>query len=799
MKRALLFIAALLGLLTASSPARAEVTLRFVIWDGDEYVRAQEPAIRDFEKAHPGVKVKLESVTNNYMTRLLAQYAAGVAPDVVMMDPFSFHKFARRGALLPLNDFMANTPGFDIKQYYPSLVDAMSADGKHYVLPKDIAPQGIIFYNKKLFDEAGIPYPDGTWTWDFQERPELKEKDFLWVMHQLTKKDDRGRTTQYGYAVGWTNLFVETIAFSLGARYVDDYKEPHKTFYDDPRFIRAFDFLLELTKEKKWVPGETELNTVLQTGALKLFTEGKVAMYQTGAWEIVPMRRDIKPGAPGFFEWDITLAPAYKNGQLVTPTGGSGYAIMAGTKHPKEAWALASWMGGEPGMSVMAAKGLSQPARMDMSRRAPWVPDANTPPEQRYPANRAVTDVAAQHVLFPPTHDFYPQVQDRAFAENEKIVNGSKTPAEVLGEGNRLAQARLNLLWSQEKSSPPFDWVKGWMFGGLLALGLVAWVYWPERKKKLTQAMKKENRMGYLFITPWLIGIVGLTLGPMLLSLMMSFASWDIVTDAKWRGPGNFIEMVTADPRFFPALKVTAVYTAVAVPVGLTASFLLALLLNVDVKGIPLYRTCFYLPTLASGVANALVWKKIFQADGGLLNTIIYGPHGDGNFLGLAAMLRGVAGANGQVNWIGNEKTALASLILMSLWGAGGGTVVLLAGLQGIPKMLYEAATLDGAGPWARTKAVTLPMMSPYLLFSLVTGMIGTLQAFTEAFVMTGGGPGDSTRFYMLHLYTEAFEGLRMGYSSALAWVLFFVILAVTALQFWLSKRFVYYEGDIKK
>ncbi|MCG9894418.1 MAG: sugar ABC transporter permease, partial [Fimbriimonadaceae bacterium] len=164
----------------------------------------------------------------------------------------------------------------------------------------------------------------------------------------------------------------------------------------------------------------------------------------------------------------------------------------------------------------------------------------------------------------------------------------------------------------------------------------------------------------------------------------------------------------------------------------------------------------------------------------------------------LATLLQGVAPPGQQVNWLGSEKTALASLIIMSVWGAGGGMVILLAGLQSIPEQYYEAATLDGAGPWRKLKAVTLPLLSPTLFFSLITGVIGALQVFVTAFVLTGDGPGNSTRFIMLHLYRNAFESLRMGYASALSWFLFVVILLVTALQMMAAKRFVHYEGEVK-
>ncbi|MBX7136052.1 MAG: sugar ABC transporter permease, partial [Fimbriimonadaceae bacterium] len=344
---------------------------------------------------------------------------------------------------------------------------------------------------------------------------------------------------------------------------------------------------------------------------------------------------------------------------------------------------------------------------------------------------------------------------------------------------------------------PPYNWTFATLFGLVLLGSVVAWVYWPERKKPYTSRQRSESRSAYLFISPWLIGLFVFTLGPMVLSLLMSMADWDIITPARWRGADNFTEAFTVDPRFWKVLTVTTVYTVVSIPLGLLCALGLALLLNVKVKGMPLFRTFFYLPSLASAVAGSLIWKRVFQQDGGLLNLIIYGPSGDGNFLGLASLLAPLSPPHQQMNWLGTEQTALPSIILMSLWGVGGGMVILLAGLQGIPQFYYEAATLDGAGTWQRFKAVTWPLLTPSIFFSLITGLIGSFQVFAQALIMTNGGPNDSTRFFMLHLYEAGFRDLRMGYASALAWILFGVILIFTLFQMRLQ-RYVYYESGVK-
>jgi multiple sugar transport system permease protein len=796
MARLLRWLLPLLVLVLGLSAARAAepIQLRFVVWDGDESItKALKPALAEFESKYPHIKVKLESVDYaQFFTKLLSQYAAGVSPDVAMMDPPNFQRYARRGALYELNEFFGDVPGFDIGSYYKNIVDAHTLDEKLYVLPRDIAPIACVYYNKRAFDEAGIPYPDGTWTWDWNVRPELREKDFLWVMEKLTKRDASGRPIRWGYAPGWQGLFTDMIYLSSGHRIADDYKSPTRLNYDQEGIIRAYQFSADLTLKQRFMPSAVDIQSQ-QTSTRLMFTQQKVAMYQCGIWDVPELRRALIPGKEGYFEWDIALAPAYKDGTRAYPTGGSGYCILKNTKHPKEAWLLTEWMAGRAGMMAMARAGVAQPAIRKYALAEPWIPGPNTPAEQQVPSNRIVTDQATPHVVFAPSAIVWPEVNGIAQQSFTRIFDGTSTAAVELPAGNKRAQARLETLL-REETLGPYDWTTALILMGFLVAAIMFWVYKPEIGRRRTAKEKKENLTAYLFIMPWLLGIFLFTLGPMLLSFFMSFADWDIIRSARWRGVGNYTEAFTIDPTFWASLRVTIIYTLFAVPFGIIASLALALLLNVNVKGMPLWRTCYYIPSVASGVASAFIWMQVFRAEGGLLNALIYGPNGGGNFLGLGTILQPAATANGVVNWLGNETMALPSLIIMSLWGAGGGMIIMLAGLQGVPTFFYEAATLDGAGPWQKFKAVTLPLISPTIFFNLVTGFIGAFQVFTQALLMTNGGPNNATMFFNLFLYNNAMVNLRMGYASALAWVLFFVILIFTVLQLRVSK-WVYYEG----
>lgn len=291
---------------------------------------------------------------------------------------------------------------------------------------------------------------------------------------------------------------------------------------------------------------------------------------------------------------------------------------------------------------------------------------------------------------------------------------------------------------------------------------------------------RRENLMGWLWASPWILGFLIFTLGPMIVSMYYSFTEYPILSSPKWVGFSNYRTMFTDDDFFYQSLKVTLVYAVVSVPLYMALGFFVAILLNQDVRWVAMWRTIYYLPSVVSGVAVALLWQWIFNADFGLINYLL-----------------GLVGIKGP-GWLLDPNWALPALIVMSLWGVGGGMVIYLAGLQGVPTALYEAAEIDGAGVLRRFVHITLPMVSPVIFFNLVMGLIGALQTFTQAFIMTGGGPRRATYFYMLHLYNNAFQWLKMGYASALAWVLFFIILALTSLVLRSSSAWVFYQGEVK-
>ena len=295
--------------------------------------------------------------------------------------------------------------------------------------------------------------------------------------------------------------------------------------------------------------------------------------------------------------------------------------------------------------------------------------------------------------------------------------------------------------------------------------------------------MKTEHRQGWLFVSPWVLGFALLTAGPMLYSFYLSFTSASLLSPPEWVGLENYRRMA-ADPLFYRSLGNTAFYAVLGVPLGLLLALGLALLLNAPVRGIGFFRTLFFLPSVTNTVALSLLWLWLLNPEFGLIN----------------AALRW-AGVEGPL-WLQSAAWAKPALVLMSLWTAGGQAVIFLAALQGVPRELTEAAAIDGAGSVRRFFAVTLPMISPALLFNFIMGLVGALQVFTTAFVMTGGvqpgsegGPNQATLFIVLYVYKQAFQEFNLGYASALAWALFVLIAGGTALAWRLARDRVHYES----
>lgn len=299
------------------------------------------------------------------------------------------------------------------------------------------------------------------------------------------------------------------------------------------------------------------------------------------------------------------------------------------------------------------------------------------------------------------------------------------------------------------------------------------------RSRTISGMSRSQQRWGMFFAAPAVVGFILFTFGPMLASLVIGMTDWTIGSPVNFIGIDNFVA-ISQDSLFWKSTFATSYYAVLAVPGGVLVAFLVAVLLNSAKRGRGVFRTIYYLPVLVPPVASAVLWLWIYNPDAGLLNSLLKAV--------------GLPGSS----WVYGESTAVPSIALITIWGFGNMALVFLAGLQGVSQDLYEAAECDGASSLQRMWHITVPSVSPIILFNLITGMIGAVQVFDAAYVMTNGGPNNATLFYIFYLYTKAFGEAQLGYASALAWILFLVIVVVTAVLFKTSKAWVFYEGASK-
>jgi multiple sugar transport system permease protein len=298
---------------------------------------------------------------------------------------------------------------------------------------------------------------------------------------------------------------------------------------------------------------------------------------------------------------------------------------------------------------------------------------------------------------------------------------------------------------------------------------------------KINKFSKQQAVFGILFMMPWFIGFIVFGLYPMIMSIYYSLCRYDVLRIPQFIGFGNYEKLIFEDPYFWTSISNTLVYTVLRVPLCIIGSLMLAVLVNNAVRGVKFFRTIYFIPSIVTGVVLSVVWLWMFNPQFGLLNSFLA-------YVGIPGPL-----------WLLDPNWSKPSMVLMSVWSIGGGRMlVFLAALQGIPKHLYEAVDLDGGGWWAKFKNVTIPMLSPVIFLWSVLEIIFSLQVFVEAYIMTQGGPLNSTMFYNLYLYNKAFNDFEMGYASALAWLLLIISLVITVIQFRLSKRWVYYDGVTK-
>ncbi len=763
-----------LGRLTAGDGRRELVVMH---WSGDagpEEDAIVEDTLARFEAANPEVAVRRINPGDapSFYTKLQTMMAAGEPPDVFYVGYERVAAFASLGLLEDLDAYVAaeasatdaNTVRLD--DYYGSVVDSFRFDGERvgdgplYGIPKDFTSVGF-YVNVELLARAGETLPPDDWTWDDFER-------IARAVGALEGKTGAEFVT-WPYAV---RAYLMTEGLDLIGDGFDDLR------LDDPAVRSALERFYGWRHEES---GTLTSGSSNQVGNPSVFMEGDLGMAGPfGRW-MVPTYRLIPSPPDGGFTWDFVPLP---RGTTATATPSNvalsvAWGISSASEAKDDAWSLVRFLCGPETQGAQSELGLAIPAQRSLSTGGAFF-DADLPPanDAGYLAGAEVAEVV-RWPADPRFEDLLGSRLDQALKTGDVSVAG--------------ALDNFDQAWAQSGASPfaradfpALNWrVAQGIGGALLLLSLILFArLWF--RPPASQAAREEERAGFALVSPWVLGFALFMAMPIGLSLVLSFARWKGVAgleQAEFVGLANYEQLLAHDDRFRVSLRVTAYYALLAVPGAQVLALLAAILMNQKVRGIPFFRAAWYLPSVLAGVGIAILWKWVFDADAGLLNNI------------LEPLLAPLGWTPPE--WFGRDAAiwGAPAFALMSLWLVGGSMLIYLAGLQGIPEELYEAAEIDGAGPLARFRCVTLPMLGPVILFNLIMAIIGSFQVFTQAFVMTGGEPGDLTRFYVLYLYNQAFEFYEMGYASAMAWILLLIVLALTVFVMRTSARHVYYEA----
>ena len=744
-----------------------QTLLRIVYWGNIEEDDIVRRMAADYEAGHPDVRVQTIHATE-YDQKLKTMIASGEPPDLFYLRAEDVPLMVDPGLIEPLDAHLSADPPAWMGDFYPTLVDAFrrrppgAGESHLYGLPKDFTTEGM-YVNLDLFERAGLRVPYDGWTWDEVADDARKIADLR------TPGNDRIFGIHFNTWPAVTRLLVRSFGGSFFARDARGHPIFEQPTFTDPGVLRALDYVRRL----RLVEG-TAFNAtgIARDGGNEFLTGnigiiGPVGRWMTPTYRNSNLRFDYVPLAHA-----EGVAPA---GQIATVA----WAMSSACTQKAAAFDLLKYLCGPEGQRSNAELGLAIPALKTVAESPEFLATDKQPHNSR---------------LFLEQIPYSPIYTEPKQKEINQVLEAQTSAAAQLGTRTpRAAMEAAEASWRRVITSPlrtdEFPRVR-WLPIVAVAAALVAaggaLLFWRARKERLGSIDAAQERAGFLFISPWLIGFSILTLGPMVFSLILAFTRWSAQTpvgDAEYVGFRNFAYLFANDGSFGKSLWVTAYYVVLAVPVTQAAALAVAILMNNGVRGINLFRTVYFLPSVITGVAMGTLWLALFNNDFGLINEVLRRPLG---WVGLSPP-----------DWFGTSANwaAIPAFVIMSVWGVGGAMVIYLAGLKNIPTSLYEAGTIDGTGPWRKFWNITLPMLSPLVFFNLVMGIIGSFQVFTQAFVMTGRGPDDSTLFYVLNLYFQAFEAHNMGYASAMAWVLFVIILGFTLLVFRGSRRFVYYEG----
>jgi multiple sugar transport system permease protein len=778
-----------------------------VVWglQSGEETKDQDACVAAFAKMHPEIQVSLLSMGAGSMDpqKLMTAIVGKVPPDVVQQDRFTVGDWASRGAFMPLDSYIAsdarshNPMAIRQSDYVPATWQEAVYHNRVYAIP-DSTDDRVLYYNKSAFRAAGLDPNKPPRTWDE-------------LIHDAVKLTHRRADGSYS-SVGIVPLYGQGWLYEWSWQQEGEYMsaDGRRCTIANPYTVKALSTLCDWYNQ---LGGRRALDAFAGGFAgddQDPFMIGKMAMRIDGDGFIASIARWHPEMDFGVVPIPVPSERYYHQGRFknvptwVTWSGGFSYAIPIGAKHTKEAWEFIQWMN-SPQAALVGAQAQAAYVRAKGRLFIPGLYANNNCTRQVFdvykgdlPTNfRAAKQMCID--LLPVTR-FRPAtfVGQTLWDEQNRAVDnamyGHMTPQKALDVAQSRVQTELDAVFFRDRHRE----LPSSVFVGLFALGfvgLIAYFVWMVRQVMLRPLfLRREARAGLWFMAPWGFGFIVFTVGPIIASMVLSFCDYDVLHAARWCGLSNYTTLFTTDrPQLMQSLGNAAYIAIIGIPLGMVTSLGMAMLLNTNVRGQQWYRTFYYMPTVVPVVASVVLWSYILNSDPsrGLVNAL------------WSATLSQWFHVN-PPGWLAVAEWAKPSLIVMGLWGAGGGMILWLAGLQSIPATLYEAARIDGAGSWSQFKNVTLPMLSPYVFFNLIMGLIGALQTFDSAYIMGGAGgtqsngPDDSLLMPVVYLFNNAFRYFKMGYASALAWVLFVLILGLTLAQLKLAPKWVHYETETK-
>ncbi len=789
--------------------ARPPDKLQLVVWglrSGDE-TKGTDAQIREFERRFPNIRVinlAMGAGSGMNAQKLLTSIAGNTPPDLVRQDRFTIGDWASREAFTPLDGYLRdarqNPPSdpwyINPKNYYEACWKEAVYQGRVYAIP-DSTDDRLLYYNKDLFRKAGLDPNRPPRTWD----------ELIQYTDRLTQRGDHGSFKTIGFipvVPTWTNSWFYLYSWQNGGDFMSP--DGRRCTLVSPENREALQWCTDFYDRMSGAENVMAFASTFQPREMDPFIIGKMAMrIDTNVWveNLARYARDLDFGvAPPPVPAARLRGDGRFHGQppFITWSGGFSYGIPAGCRHPKEAWLFIRWMNSLESRRIYSR---AQQA-FNLSQGRPYVPDMHADrrinevifsefePKGSDPVSRRTRAAMRVGLQMMPYARFRPVtfVGQRLWDEHvrlfESAIRRKQTAEEALAGAQAIVQRELNAVFDREKN-PYLNLPVTVAVCSLALLALLgAFVFYCFRGGRVAPLLRSEARAGYMFALPWILGFLAFFLGPMIAAVVLSFCDYDVLHPPRWVGLENYANTF-ADPILGSSYLNILILAGVSIPLSIGISLGLAMLLNNKIRGMAGFRTLFYVPSLTPAVAIALLWMYILNPDSGPINQA------------WRATLTPAFGWPAPT-WMASELWAKPAITLMTLWSAGGGIILWLAGLQGVPQHLYEAADLDGATALARFRHVTLPMLTPYILFNVVMGTITWLQRFTDLYFMTDGKgqPADSTWVPVIYIFNNAFEYFKMGYASAWAWIMFFVVMALTAVNLYGSKRWVHYDGERK-